>query len=290
LPAAIVRDVYSGHTALSRQSHVALVNAVAPLLAPIFGAGLLQLGSWRLIYACLGVVGIALLLLGSFGYKETRPQPADDRHANRNVLSAALTAYGQVMRNKHYLIHAALLATSFGTMFAYITGSSAVFIDMLGVSSGAYGALFALTAAGTIFGAAAGARLAHRWGADRLLAGGVIGSAAISIALLAAALSGAASIALVTVCVMLSNVCAGIVMPNTTHQSLATVGNIAGSAAALLRSMQMLAGASAGALVGLLAGNQLTVMAMVMALSATTGLLLLWARQAMADSSQYSSL
>nr|WP_315251635.1 multidrug effflux MFS transporter [uncultured Duganella sp.] len=278
LPAAIVRDVFSGQAALSRQSYVALVNAVAPLVAPLLGAGLLTFGNWRLIYACLGAIGLLLLLLGLFGYQETRPQAAQNQ-PQQNAFRSAVTAYGQVLRDRQYLIHSALLAASFGTMFAYITGSSAVFIDMLGVSNSVYGALFALTAAGTIIGAAGGARLAKRLGADRMLIGGVVGSSLISVLLLAAALSGVGSIAVVAGCVLLSNVCAGVVMPNATHQALTTVGQVAGSAAALLRSMQMLAGATAGALVGLFAGNQLTVMAGVMTLSALLGLACVLVRQ-----------
>ncbi len=282
LPAAIIRDVFSGHAALTRQSYVALVNAVAPLVAPLIGAALLQFGSWRLIYQCLGGIGLLLLLLAAWGYEESRPQAAGA--PRRNVFRDAAHAYAQVLRNRHYLIHAALLAASFGTMFAYITGSSAVFIDMLGVSSASYGMLFALTAAGTIAGAAAGGRLAHVWSADRLLLGGVLGSGVISLLLLLAALCGAGSIALIAACVVLSNFCAGIVMPNATHQALATVGNVAGSAAALLRSLQMLAGAAAGALVGLLAGNPLTVMATVMAIAAVAGVLLLFIRQTLLGS------
>ncbi len=276
LPAAIVRDVFTGHAALSRQSYVALVNAVAPLIAPLIGAGLLQLGDWRLIYECLGGIGFVLLLVAVLGYAETRPARA---HDGSSIFGAALAAYGVVLKNRRYVLHTALLAASFGTMFAYITGSSAVFIDMLGVSSGAYGGLFALTAAGTMLGAATGARLARLWGPDRLLAGGVIGSVAVSGTLLLVALTGSGSVPLVAACVLLSNFCAGIVMPNATHQALHGVGQVAGSAAALLRSGQMLAGAAAGALVGLFAGNQLTAMAGVMTLSALAGLALLGVRQ-----------
>lgn len=290
LPAAIVRDVYSGHAALARQSHVALVNAVAPLLAPLLGAALLETGNWRVIYVTLGVVGAALLLLSVFGYAETRPRSAAGRDEDKNVLAAAMAAYGQVLRNRHYLIHAGLLAASFGTMFAYITGSSAVFIDMLHVSGATYGALFALTAAGTVLGAAAGARLARRWGADALLAAGVLASFVVGLVLLAVALTGAGSVASVAACVLLSNVCAGIVMPAATHQALSTVGHIAGSAAALLRALQMLAGAAAGALVGLFAGNQLTVMAFVMALSALLGVALLGLRRVLLDGAASAEL
>ncbi len=279
LPAAIVRDVFSGHLALSRQSYVALVNAVAPLVAPLLGAAILQLGDWRLIYESLGVIGCALFLLAWLGYAETRPQASAERACGPKVFGAALAAYKLVLRDRAYVIHAALLAASFGTMFAYITGSSAVFIDMLGVSGTAYGGLFALTAAGTIAGAAAGGRLARAFGACKPLAGGVIGSALINLVLLAAALLGTRSIPLVAACVVASNFCAGIVMPNATHQALEPVGQVAGSAAALLRSMQMLAGAATGALVGMLTGNRLTAMAVVMSLSALAGLGLLYLRR-----------
>ena len=282
LPAAIVRDVFTGHDALSRQSYVALVNAVAPLVAPLIGAGLLQMGDWRLVYQCLGGIGCALLLLGAIGYAETRPATARDGLVRKSVFGDARAAYATVLRNRQYVLHTALLAASFGTMFAYITGSSAVFIGMLGVSNGVYGALFALTAAGTICGAAGGARLARRWGAERLLVGGVIASCVVCATLLGAALAGTHAIAVVAALVLLSNVCAGIVMPNATHQALGSVGRVAGSAAALLRSAQMLAGAATGALVGLFAGNRLTVMAAVMTCSALVGLGLLCVRQATA--------
>jgi DHA1 family bicyclomycin/chloramphenicol resistance-like MFS transporter len=177
-------------------------------------------------------------------------------------------------------VHAGLLAASFGTMFAYITGSSAVFIDMLGVSSAGYGALFALTAAGTIGGAAApagpplgpGAAAGRRCRRFRRAVRGAAGRRPVRRPF------GGGGGRLRPV----GNVCAGIVMPQATHHALATVGHVAGSASALLRSIQMLAGASAGALIGLLGGNPLSVMAAVMALSSLLGILFLWLRRLLA--------
>jgi MFS family permease len=93
LPAAIVRDVFTGHAALSRQSYVALVNAVAPLLAPLLGAGLLAFGSWRLIYGCLGVIGLVLLGLGALGWKPGRRKRAPRMScARRSRLTARCCA------------------------------------------------------------------------------------------------------------------------------------------------------------------------------------------------------
>lgn len=275
LPAAIVRDVFSGREALSRQSYVALVMGVAPLVAPLLGAGLLQVGDWKLIYESIGILGAGLFLLALFGYVETKDFTATSGQS-RNVLKQAADAYSSLFRNKRYLLNAGLLATTFGTMFAYITGSSAVFIDMLGLPNTIYGVIFAITAAGTICGAASNGRLVGILGEEKLLRAGVCGSLLVNALLLTLALAGTKSPLLITACVFGSNFCSGIVMPNATHQALQTVGHIAGSASALQRSLQFLSGAGAGALVGFIAGNQLMGMAITMTLFAGAGIVLLF--------------
>lgn len=277
LPAAIVRDVFSGREALSRQSYVALVMGVAPLVAPLLGAALLQVGNWTLIYESLGVLGTLLFCLAYFGYAESKADLAPQRPSG-NVLKLAASAYASLLGNRPYLRHVGLLAATFGTMFAYITGSSAVFIDMLGLSNTVYGVIFAITAAGSISGAASNGRLLRLLGEHRLLRAGVCGSFAINLLLLACALSGARSPALIAACVFGSNFCSGIIMPNATHQALHSVGHIAGSAAALQRSLQFLAGAAAGALVGLIGSNHLLAMAITMTLFAAVGMAMMFVK------------
>ncbi|WP_225202232.1 multidrug effflux MFS transporter [Herbaspirillum sp. alder98] len=277
LPAAIVRDVFSGREALSRQSYVALVMGVAPLVAPLLGAALLQVGDWMLIYESIGILGAGLFFLAFFGYVETKDLTAKAAQSN-NVLKAAMEAYSSLLKNPHYLLNAGLLATTFGTMFAYITGSSAVFIDMLGLPNTIYGVIFAVTAAGTICGAASNGRLVKALGEDKLLRAGVCGSFAVNLVLLGCAFADVRSPLLITACVFGSNFCSGIVMPNATHQALHSVGHIAGSASALQRSLQFLSGAGAGALVGFIAGNQLRGMAITMTLFAAAGIVLLLLR------------
>lgn len=277
LPAAIVRDIFSGREALSRQSYVALVMGVAPLVAPLLGAALLQAGDWKIIYESLGILGTGLFFLAFFGYAETKDL-SEKTGKSDNVLKAALNAYASLLKNRRYLLNAGLLATTFGTMFAYITGSSAVFIDMLGLPNTIYGAIFAVTAAGTICGAASNGRLVRVLGEDKLLQAGVCGSFAVNMVLLVCALLGVRSPVLITVLVFGSNFCSGIVMPNATHQALHSVGHIAGSASALQRSLQFLSGAGAGALVGFIAGNQFLGMAITMTLFASGGIALLCLR------------
>lgn len=64
-------------------------------------------------------------------------------------------------------------------------------------------------------------------------------------------------------------------MPNATHQALKDLGTVAGSAAALLRSLQMVAGAFAAAAVGFVGGNHIAAMASVMTTFAVIAFVLL---------------
>lgn len=275
LPAAIVRDVYRHEQALSRQSYVALVNAVAPLIAPLLGAAVLAFAGWRAIHATLAVVGCVLFLMALLGYAETAPKDSPSAHGN--VLRSAVTSYRAVLGDRTYLLSTGLMATTFGTMFAYITGSSAVFMNQLGASPTLYAGLFACTAAGTILGAASNARLSARWGGRRVLACAVIGNVVVTVTLITVALAGRASIPLAALLVVLSNVCAGVIMPSATHAGLRNMGKVAGSAAALQRGLQMVAGSTGGALVGLIGGMPLLAMALAMGTSAIVALAFLLA-------------
>lgn len=277
LPAAIVRDLFKGEQGLSRQSYVALVNAVAPLVAPLFGAMFLALGGWRAIYAVIAVLGALLFVLCFTGYGETAPSQREVASGNaeaqmRTASTSALMKYRQLLGNREYLFSTGILACTFGTMFAYITASSSVFMTMLHASSNTFALLFAVTAAGTICGAALNARLSATLGAERLFVGALTGGLLAALVLLAAAVLSVHSIMVTAACVVATNFCAGIVMPNATHRALRDAGNVAGSAAALQRSLQMAVGAASGALFGLIGGDRLIVMASVMVLFAVAAL------------------
>lgn len=270
LPAAIVRDVFRGTMAVNRQSYVAMVNAVTPLVAPLVGAAIISSGSWRLIYKVQTIGGIILFLTVLLGYKETAPF-----HSRRGTaLRATARAYMVILSNRSYILSTGLFAATFGVMFAYISSSSVVFMKLLGASATTYGFLFALTAIGEIAGAACNGRLAPRFGSERLLFIAVTGCFIASALLLTAALTGIRSIAVCAVFVVVSNFCAGIIMPNATYRALQNLGSVAGSAAALQRSLQMVAGAIAGAAVGLVGGNSIVAMALVMVAFATISLAL----------------
>src|SRR5947209_4111624 len=70
---AVVRDLYVGTEAARFYALTMLVNGLAPILAPIIGAQLLRVTSWRGVFLVLGAIGVVLFLAGALGLPETLP-------------------------------------------------------------------------------------------------------------------------------------------------------------------------------------------------------------------------
>ncbi|MBL4871918.1 MAG: MFS transporter, partial [Rhodobacteraceae bacterium] len=85
---AIVRDIGSGVVAAKLLAVLMAVTAIAPMIAPIMGAGLLVLFSWRAIFVFLALFGIALLLLSAFKAKETVKETRPERFTIKFVVRA----------------------------------------------------------------------------------------------------------------------------------------------------------------------------------------------------------
>ncbi|MDR3564723.1 MAG: multidrug effflux MFS transporter [Negativicutes bacterium] len=268
LPIAIVRDMFAGNEGRKLQSYLALINNLAPLLAPLLGAAILTAGQWRDIYAILGVAGVSLLA----GSKLALPESL----ATHNRVHAPLfRPYKTILRNQRFLVAALILAFNFAGMFAYIKASPLIFMENLGMSGNGFAMLFALTAVGTIMGSWLNTRLIHKGYAEgKIIGASLVASLVISSALAVVSFYGHDSLYGVAGLVVISNICTGLVMPNATHASLEELANSAGSGAALLRAIQMLGGASASFLVGhFYDGHTAHAMATVMLGCSTLGLL-----------------
>src|SRR3954471_7703938 len=62
---AIVRDLAAGREAAALFAALILVNGVAPIVAPVIGAGILQVTSWRGVFVVLALIGLGLVALGT---------------------------------------------------------------------------------------------------------------------------------------------------------------------------------------------------------------------------------
>ena len=71
---AMVRDLFSGYAMVRMFSRMALVNGLAPILAPVIGSQLLLVMPWPGIFVFLACYGTAVILAAVVLVRETLPR------------------------------------------------------------------------------------------------------------------------------------------------------------------------------------------------------------------------
>lgn len=261
---AVVRDRYrSAHDAARFFALMMMVTGVAPILAPIVGAGVLHVGSWRWIFVLLGVIGGAIFTATLTGLPESLP-----RHRRRREGAGATAAvFRRLLLDRGFTAYALASGLTFGAMFAYIAGSPFVLQEVYGLSPSAFSIVFGINALGIVTAGMLSSRMVSRVGPRRLLALGLVeccGGAAVLL------LAVTFRLGVVAVCVALFAVVSsvGLVMPNATALALADHPDTAGSASALLGLLQFAIGAVAAPLVGVAGATNAYPMAIVIAVLA----------------------
>ena len=262
---AVVRDLYDRQESARVFSILLMVMGIAPIVAPLAGGYMLTWFGWRSIFWVLALFGIACLLAVKFKLPETIPS---DRP--RIALSNAMGNYISLLADRRYLGYA--LSGGFGQagMFAYISGSPFVFIDLYGVPAHAYGWLFGLNAMGIVGFTQVNRRLLLKYDSDRILNFGNLAGFLMCVVLLAAALSNAAGLIGILVPLFFVVAFRGLTFPNASAGAMAPFPEKAGSASALLGSVQFAIAAIASAAVGLFHNGTAVPMAAVIS---TCGLL-----------------
>ncbi len=267
---AVVRDLFEPQAAARMLSLLMLVMGVAPILAPLAGGAILVWAGWRWIFAALALFGLACLLAVAVGLPETRPA-----HTVRPGLAGSLRIFAGLARDRRFLGPALTGGLAQAGMFAYISGSPFVFIQVYGVPAQHYGWLFGLNALGIIGGSQLNRWLLRRHPAAAILgvANGV--TATCGLLLLAVAWGGAGGLPLLLAPLFGYVASLGFTYANAAALAMASFPEKAGSASALLGTVQFGAAAVAGSVVGHLHDGTAVPMAAVIA---ACGLLALAAR------------
>jgi DHA1 family bicyclomycin/chloramphenicol resistance-like MFS transporter len=266
---AIARDLTEGQAMVRLMSQLMLVTGIAPIIAPTLGAGLLAMSGWRAIFLALACYGALLALAVALLLPESLP-PERRRHIGP---VAVLRTYLGLLADRRFLSLALCGTLPMAGMFAYIGGSPFVFMELNGVSPEGYGLLFGMNALGIMAMAQLNAWAARRGVPPRralLLAQGWMLAAGVG--LVAVAMTGAGGFTALLVFVFAHVAGVGAVMPLATALAMTPQGHAAGSASALIGTLQFVLGALAGWLVGALHDGTALPMAAVMALCAAAGL------------------
>jgi DHA1 family bicyclomycin/chloramphenicol resistance-like MFS transporter len=244
---AVVRDMCDPISSAKVFSQLMLVMGLAPILAPLAGGLLLSSLGWPSIFICLTLFSFACLLAVAKWLPETL---ADD--APPAPLRGALGEYKRLFADLPFMGYALTGGFAIAGMFAYIAGSPFIFIELYGIPAEHYGWLFGSNALGFILVAQLNAWLVARHGPAYWLGKTVWFYLACGLGLLLVALSK--PLALWPLLIPLFGCIAslGILLPNASACAMAGQGKHAGSASALLGSVQFVIAASAAAMVGVL--------------------------------------
>ncbi len=236
LAQAIVLDVYGRQRAARVLSYMAIALPLAPALAPIAGGFLHEAFGWRSVFVTLALAGIVL----ATGYRALLPETNIARSDRARGLGGLLADYRTVLRSRTYVAYALVMGLMFSGQLVFISTSSFVLIDELGLDPRVYGFSFAFVALGIMAGATWSSRLVTKRAAHEVVQLGVLVSVAGSTAMAALAWADVQHVAAVLAPMFVTAIGLGLTRPSAMAGALVPFPQIAGLASALLGFTQML--------------------------------------------------
>lgn len=247
LTTAIVRDRCAPQDSARVLSLIMLVMGAAPILAPLGGGVLLGLWGWQSIFLLLAGFGLICLLAVHFLLDETlTSERAQPLHPGR-----VLRRYGRLFSDRQFLGYLLSQAFAAGAMFAYIVGSPFVLLDLHGIAPSHFGYFFGLNGIGLIGASQLNRRLLRHYASATLLRHSLWVPLFAGLLLLGAELGGFRSLPLLMLAFFMLVASIGLINPNASAMAMASQGENAGVAAALLGATTFGMGMLGGAFIGL---------------------------------------
>ncbi|PSJ47161.1 Bcr/CflA family drug resistance efflux transporter [Zobellella taiwanensis] len=266
---ALLRDLFERDMFARVMSMVILVMTLAPLLAPIVGGYLLLIGHWHSIFWLLAVIGALVSLTLAIKIPETlRPE-----HRQSFRLLPVLRNYGRVLGNRPALGYIGCGALTTASMFAFISGSPMVYIELFGVAAEHYGLLFGLNILLLMLLTFANSRLVKTLGSNRLLRIGLTVGSGGALLLLATAATGFGGLWGIVLPVMLVISQISLIGANAMAGLLGHFPEAAGTASALAGTTRFGLGALSAFAVN--ASHELSALPMALVMTLCTWLALL---------------
>ena len=174
---AVVRDLYDGAKAHRLMSHMTMMFALAPAIAPVIGGRLQEWFGWRSVFVFIALATLAVWLACWRLLPETlapeRRQPLHPGYLART--------YWKVLSSPAFLFACGGLALNFAGFFIYVMSAPVFLMRHLGVSETGFLWLFGPAMSGLMSGAWFSGRLAGKLSLRQTVVRGylVMGAAAL---------------------------------------------------------------------------------------------------------------
>ncbi len=280
LSQAIVRDRYQGDDMARVMSLIQAIFFLGPVVAPIIGAGLVAVGSWRWVMA-FGVASAAVVLAWSTRLEET----LSDQNRRAFQIDAITSGFSAVFRNRTTTLYALSVSFSFASIFAFL-GSVELIVDDVFDRAGIFVPLFSVLALGLGLVAFTTNRLLQRTPGRVLALRAGVAMLAASAVLAAIALAGEGEPNF-WLWIIVFGACNGAnvaYFPVATSLAMEPMGEQAGTAAAVIGFISAVIGSVLGGLVDRAFDGSVTPLSLsFVAFTGVSLVLQLWARKEMAE-------
>lgn len=264
---AIVRDSFDVKESANIFSLLMLVMGAAPIMAPFIGGQLLLITGWRGIFWLLATFATVCIV----AVLKFMPETLARENRVRRGIGGILGVYTGLVRDRVYFGYVLSIGCVSAMLFAYIAGSPTLFIEKYGVSAQSFGIFFGVNSGGMVIAAQANRWLLKRLAPRKALE--VTYALNTTMALMFVLQVGTgwggfpAAVAILFVAVGST----GFLFPNITALAMAPKGRVAGSASAMMGTVQFGLGGAAGTAVGLLYNGTAIPMAAVLATCSIIG-------------------
>jgi MFS transporter, DHA1 family, multidrug resistance protein len=268
---AMVRDLFPVKENAKVFALLMLVVGTSPMIAPTVGSYVTSAFSWHAVFLILGVIGALILLATIFWLPESYKPDTSMSLKPRPIINNFLS----VVSEPQFYTYCFAGAISFSGLFAYVSASPQVFMDIYKLSDKAYGWIFAFLSIGLIGSSQVNSVLLKRFTSEQIVPVALIAQTITGLIFVICAWNNWLSLPGI-IALLFAYLCSiGFINPNTAALSLAPFTKNAGSASSLMGAIQMGIGALASTVVSLYNTHTATPMAVTMCASALAAVLIL---------------
>ncbi|WP_209855734.1 multidrug effflux MFS transporter [Paenibacillus aceris] len=243
---AIARDKYSGLEMTKFISLLTMISNVAPLVSPNAGSAVTSFSSWVGVFVFLGLLGILLTGIITWGLEESLPV----KHRVTGNFITFMKNYNRLFRDRIFMGYALVNGILFAGVFAFVAGTPFIYQNIFDLSPQMFSILFAMNGLAIMIGSQVVKRVTGRLTEGSIFRFGLCLSFVSSSAILIAVLSKG-SLSAIFVSTFLFAVSIGIIGPVSFTLAMESHGKIAGSASAVLGTFKYALGAVTSPLVGI---------------------------------------
>ncbi|MDQ1090258.1 multidrug effflux MFS transporter [Siphonobacter sp. SORGH_AS_1065] len=232
---AMVRDLFPVQDNAKVFSLLLLVVGASPMIAPTVGGYVTSAYGWEMVFIILTGMGIAILL-AVFMWLPDSYKPDSSISLKPKPI---LLNFWKVLREPQFYTYAFTGAIAFSGLFAYVSGSPILFMEVFHTDEKVYGWIFAFLSVGFIGSSQVNTLLLRTYKSEKIVIVALTSQVIIAFTFLFVAISGWLTLPITLVFLFLFLSCIGFTNPNAAALSLAPFTKNAGSASALMGALQM---------------------------------------------------